>query len=286
MSYKLLAPENYEALLRKLASQLSFSSCPFVEARILIMLASGFDEQEFFKNLDRPVKPQVLKKVSTLLQKRKDGWPIAYLTGKKEFWSLEFKVNRQVLIPRPETELIVEKALELHLPERPNILDMGTGCGNLAVALAKEKPTARITACDLSLRALKIARENAARHKVRNIKFVKSDLLGLFIRRREKFDLIVSNPPYVSEEEWKKLDRPVRDFEPRRALVAGPTGLEIIKKLIAQAPACLSQGGYLLLEIGSRQADSVLALVDDSWAESEIFSDYAGWPRVLYLKRK
>lgn len=286
MNYKKNPPQKLETLFRQLAAQLTFSSCPFVEARLLLQLATGLEENSFFMHLDQPVSRRLQKKVWLLLQKRKEGWPIAYLTGKKEFWSLQFKVNRQVLIPRPETELLVEKALSLELPERPNILDVGTGCGNIAVALGREWPEARITACDLSLRALKMARENAARNKVRNINFVKSNLLDYFIQRRKKFDLIVSNPPYVSEEEWKKLDRPVRDFEPRRALVAGPTGLEIIKKLMTQAPLCLQRAGYLLMEIGANQAEQVLKLVEENWQEVEILKDYAGFSRAVCLRKK
>lgn len=286
MNYKKNQPQKLEALFRQLAAQLTFSSCPFVEARLLLQLATGLEENSFFMHLDQPVSRRLQKKVWLLLQKRKEGWPIAYLTGKKEFWSLQFKVNRQVLIPRPETELLVEKALSLELPERPNILDVGTGCGNIAVALGREWPEARITACDLSLRALKMARENAARNKVRNINFVKSNLLDYFIQRRKKFDLIVSNPPYVSEEEWKKLDRPVRDFEPRRALVAGPTGLEIIKKLMTQAPLCLQRAGYLLMEIGANQAEQVLKLVEENWQAVEILKDYAGFSRAVCLRKK
>ena len=286
MNYKKNPPQKLEALFRQLAAQLTFSSCPFVEARLLLQLATGLEENSFFMHLDQPVSRRLQKKVWLLLQKRKEGWPIAYLTGKKEFWSLEFKVNRQVLIPRPETELLVEKALSLELPERPNILDVGTGCGNIAVTLGREWPEARITACDLSLRALKMARENAARNKVRNINFVKSNLLDYFIQRRKKFDLIVSNPPYVSEEEWKKLDRPVRDFEPRRALVAGPTGLEIIKKLMTQAPLCLQRAGYLLMEIGANQAEQVLKLAEENWQAVEILKDYAGFSRAVCLRKK
>lgn len=286
MNYKKNPPQKLETLFRQLAAQLTFSSCPFVEARLLLQLATGLEENSFFMHLDQPVSRRLQKKVWLLLQKRKEGWPIAYLTGKKEFWSLEFKVNRQVLIPRPETELLVEKALSLELPERPNILDVGTGCGNIAVALGREWPEARITASDLSLRALKMARENAARNKVRNINFVKSNLLDYFIQRRKKFDLIVSNPPYVSEEEWKKLDRPVRDFEPRRALVAGPTGLEIIKKLMTQAPLCLQRAGYLLMEIGANQAEQVLKLVEENWQAVEILKDYAGFSRAVCLRKK
>lgn len=250
----------------------------------MIQLASGFDENSFFKNLDRPVSRRILLKVNSLLRKRREGWPVAYLSGKKEFWSLEFKVNRQVLIPRPETELLVEKALSLKLPDCPAILDVGTGCGNIAVALGRERPEARIKACDVSLRALRIARENATRNRVTNVTFIKSDLLSYFLERGEKFDLIVSNPPYVSESEWLTLERSVRDFEPRKALVAGPTGLEIIKKILIQAPACLNPGGYLLMEIGAGQVEAVLDLVKDSWKEVETIKDYSGRPRVVCLK--
>ncbi|MBC7363412.1 MAG: peptide chain release factor N(5)-glutamine methyltransferase [Candidatus Aminicenantes bacterium] len=285
-NYKKNPSETLETLFRWLAAQLRFSSCPFVEARLLLQLALGLDENSFFKNLGQPVRRGVWKKVLALLKKRKESWPMAYLAGKKEFWSLEFKVNRQVLIPRPETEILVEKALSLKLPERPQVLDVGTGCGNIAVALGREWPEARITACDLSLRALKIARENAARNKVKNIYFVKSNLLNYFIRRRKKFDLIVSNPPYISEEEWPMLDRSVRDFEPRKALVAGPTGLEIIKKLIMQAPRCLKRSAYLLIEVGSSQAEVVLELAGENWQEAEVLKDYAGFFRAVCLRRK
>lgn len=286
MKYKTRKQETFETLFRRLASDLAFSVCPFIEARILIQLASGLDENSFFRNLDRPVNRRILNKVKTLLKKRKEGWPIAYLSGKKEFWSLEFQVNRHVLIPRPETELLVEKALSLKLPDRPAILDVGTGCGNIAVALGRERPEANITACDVSLAALKLARENAAENRVRNVKFIKSDLLDYFLKKGEKFDLIVSNPPYVSESEWSKLERSVRDFEPRKALVAGPTGLEIIKKLLLQAPACLNHNGYLLIEFGATQAEAISGLIDEYWDGFEIIRDYAGQPRVICLKMK
>lgn len=210
---------------------------------------------------------------------------MAYLLGKKEFWSLEFKVNRWVFIPRPETELVVEKVLSLPLPEKPRILDVGTGSGNIAIALAKELPSARVIASDLSKRALKIARENARKNQVKNVEFVQSNLLYFFLKSNLLFDLIVSNPPYVAEKEWKKLDRPVRDFEPKKALVAGPSGLEIIEKLIKQAWFCLKPGGYLVMEIGATQKKTVLELFGSDWGQKEILPDYSGLPRVVSARK-
>lgn len=272
-------------LFRQAARKLSHSACPFLEARLLIQLAGRMTESDFFRNLDSPVPKSLENRLNRLVKKRKAGWPIAYLLGKKEFWSLEFKVNRWVLIPRPETELVVEKVLWLPLPEKPWILDVGTGSGNIAIALAKELPSARVIASDLSKRALKIARENARKNQVKNVEFVQSNLLSFFLKSNLLFDLIVSNPPYVAEKEWKKLDRPVRDFEPKRALVAGPSGLEIIEKLIKQAWFCLKPGGYLVMEIGATQEKTVLELFSSGWGQMEILPDYSGLPRVVSARK-
>ncbi|MBC7362083.1 MAG: peptide chain release factor N(5)-glutamine methyltransferase [Candidatus Aminicenantes bacterium] len=272
-------------LFRQAARKLSCSACPFLEARLLIQMAGRMTESDFFQNLDSPVPKGLENRLNRLVKKRKAGWPMAYLLGKKEFWSLEFKVNRWVFIPRPETELVVEKVLSLPLPEKPRILDVGTGSGNIAIALAKELPSARVIASDLSKRALKIARENARKNQVKNVEFVQSNLLYFFLKSNLLFDLIVSNPPYVAEKEWKKLDRPVRDFEPKRALVAGPSGLEIIEKLIKQAWFCLKPGGYLVMEIGATQEKTVLELFSSGWGQMEILPDYSGLPRVFSARK-
>jgi len=208
---------------------------------------------------------------------------MAYLQGKKEFWSLEFKVNRQVLIPRPETELLVEKILSLPLSPRPCLLDVGTGCGNLAIALAHELPRAKIIGSDLFKRTLRVAEENARRHNLKNVRFIQSDLLEHFLKRKQRFEVIVSNPPYVAEDSWQHLARPVRDFEPRKALVAGPTGLEIISRLIDQASQCLVPGGYLVFEFGAGQEERLKNLFGPGWDELEILKDYSGLPRVASI---
>lgn len=277
--------KNLDQLFRRTAGQLSFSACPYIEARLLIQKAAGWDESEFFRRLDSPVSERLITKLSSLVRKRQAGWPVAYILGRKEFWSLEFKVNRLVLIPRPETELLVEKVLSLPLPEKSHILDVGTGCGNIAVALAKEKPLARVVASDLSTRALKLAAWNARKNGVRNISFVQSDLLRSFLDRKLRFEVIVSNPPYVSEKDWKKLDRPVRDFEPRKALVAGPTGLEMIEKLVSQSRLCLRSGGFLVFEFGAGQENKIKKFLGPGWLEPEILRDYSGLPRAMAIQK-
>lgn len=277
--------KNLDQLFRQTAGRLSFSSCPFLEARLLIQKAAGWDESEFFRRLNSPVPTGLVRRLSALVRKRRSGWPVAYLLGWKEFWSLPFRVNRLVLIPRPETELLVEKVLSLPLPERPRLLDVGTGCGNIAVALGKEKPLARVVASDISRRVLALAAWNARKNGVSNISFVQSDLLQYFIERKQRFEVIASNPPYVSEADWKKLDRPVRDFEPRTALVAGPTGLEVIRELISQSWSCLKPGGFLVFEFGAGQENEIRKFLDRRWSEPEILADYSGLPRVMTVQK-
>jgi len=280
-----LNSETLNNLFRRTARRLSISSCPFVEARLLIQTAGRLDETEFYTRLDSPDPQTLRKKLDRLIKLRKAGHPVAYLLGKKEFWSLEFKVNRRVPIPRPETELLVERALSFPLPEHPRVLDVGTGGGNIAIALAKELPDALVSGCDISKSALRIASENARRNQVRNAKFIQSNLLVYFLKKKLWFDLIVCNPPYVSEKEWKSLPRTVRDFEPKKALVAGPSGLEIIEKLIVQAWQCLRPGGYLVFEIGTGQKEAVLKLLGSGWCELQIISDYSGIPRVCSARK-
>ena len=281
-----MSSETLDQLFRKTAGRLGHSTCPFLEARLLIQVASGLSEADFFRHLDSPVKIAWKKKLERLVRKRLAGWPVAYLLGRKEFWSLEFKVNPAVLIPRPETEVLVEKVLSLPLSTEPWILDVGTGCGNIAIALARELPRARIVASDVLRRVLNLARENAKKFGLKNLKFVCSDLLDYFIARKLHFEVIVSNPPYVSEKEWGKLEPSVRDFEPRKALVAGPTGFEIINRLIALAPKCLKPGGYLVFEFGARQEKQLKTKFDQRWSELEIIKDYSGIPRVFCARFK
>ncbi|HWL92560.1 MAG TPA: peptide chain release factor N(5)-glutamine methyltransferase [Phycisphaerae bacterium] len=201
-----------------------------------------------------------------LVKKAADHHPIAYLVGRKEFYSLEFKVTPDVLIPRPETELIVERALAwvaAHPREHFRVLDIGTGSGCLAVTLARRVPGLHAIATDISPAALAVARENAAKHGVESrIQFVEADLLDLpyGLAPEGGFDLIVSNPPYVATRDAESLSRTVREYEPPAALFAGDDGLAIYRRLASGIAAMLRPGGLLLLEIGLGQADAVLDL--------------------------
>ena len=220
-----------------------------------------------------------------LVEKRNKGVPLSYLTGFKEFWSLPLAVSPAVLVPRPETEVLVEKVLELATRESEDILDLGTGSGNIAIALARELPRARIVAADISERALKVARRNAVLLKARRIEFLKSDLFSAFRGTGARFDFIVSNPPYVSRPEWEGLPAEVREFEPRRALLAGDSGLEMISRLVRRAGTYLKPGGYLIFEIGDGQRERVLSLFGRRWTEIETAWDLAGRPRVITARR-
>jgi len=214
--------------------------------------------------------------------------PLAYLTGVREFWSREFRVFPGVLIPRPETELIVEKVVEMSSGGEESIVDVGTGCGAIAVALAGELPSARILAVDVSRRALRAARLNAAGLPAGRIRFAEGNAPAVFknLLAPASQDFIVSNPPYIAEGEWASLMPEIRLFEPRRALVAGPTGLEFIRKLIRSAAFYLKPGGRLVLEIGRGQTDGVLRLFDEHWTESRVFKDLAGIPRVMTARKR
>lgn len=277
--------KNLEQLFRETAAKLSSSSCPFVEARLLIQAAGKMDESEFFRRLSEPVKLSAEKRLNQLVRKRLDGWPVAYLLGRREFWGLPFRVDRSVLIPRPETELVVERALSLPLPPEPLILDLGTGSGNIAISLGKELPSARIIATDISLRALKLAGENARLNEVTNIRFIQSNLFKAFEQRQLTFDLIVSNPPYVAQDDWQKLDRPVKDFEPRKALIAGRDGLKFIRQMVRKAGTFLKPGGFLVLEVGAGQEAEITRWLEPDWSEIEVLSDYSGFPRVVSARR-
>ncbi len=256
-----------------------------LEAKVLLLKAAALPEERFFAAPEAPCPARVEASFLRLVEKRRSGVPLSYLTKVKEFWSLPFAVTPSVLVPRPETEVLVEKVLELATRERESILDLGTGSGNIAVALASELPRARIVAVDVSERALRVARRNAALHKVRRIEFRRSDLFSAFRGTGDRFDFIVCNPPYVSRAEWDALPAEVRGFEPRRALVAGESGLETIGRLVRRAGSFLNPGGHLIFEIGDGQRDKVLSLFGRRWTEIETAWDLAGRPRVITARR-
>lgn len=221
-----------------------------------------------------------------LIERRLRGEPIQYILGECEFYGLPFRVMRDVLIPRPETEHLVEKALELAANfEQPRIVDVGTGSGAIAVALAHKLPAAQITATDMSAPALDVARSNAERNGVASrIRFAQGDLLAPVTG--EQFDVVVSNPPYVADNDRDVLTVEVRDYEPSVALFAGASGLDIYRRLIPQARDVLGSDGRLALEIGYGQSVAVASLLRDAgFAEMEIIADLQGIERVLACKK-
>lgn len=257
---------------------------PDLEAKLLLLECTSIQEKQFYSFPENNLSRAEERRFYKLVSKRLMGTPLAYITGVKEFWSIPFTISPGILIPRPETELIVEKVLELSSRENETIVDIGTGCGNIAVSLAKELPQARIVATDTAMKALGLAKLNASRQKISNIIFSRGSLFSTLPRLRleGKCDFIVSNPPYVSEEEWAKLDIEIRNHEPKSALVAGKSGLEVINKLIQGAPPYLKPGGCLLVEIGIGQRDKVLSFFDSGavWKKVNFFKDLNGISRV------
>jgi len=272
-------------LFRNGAALLGDRPQALLEAKVLLLRAAACSEERYLAAPESPCSARTEAFFRRLVARRLDGVPLAYLTGTKEFWSIPFEVSPSVLVPRPETEALVGKVLELSTREDEDIVDVGTGSGCIAVALAKELPRARIQAVDVSERALRVARRNAARHRAKHVEFRKSNLLSAFRGTGVRFDFIVSNPPYVSRSEWDGLPPDVRDFEPRRALLAGDSGLELIDRLVRRAGTFLKPGGYLIFEIGEGQRDKVLGLFGKRWTEIETAWDLAGKPRVITARR-
>ena len=268
------------------------SATPRLDAELLLAHALGCQRIELYTGYDREPDEEARSRFRELVRRRGAGEPVAYLVGYREFFSLPFRVTPAVLIPRPETELLVTTLLDLAktFPAEKvvEVCDVGTGSGVIAVCVAKHLPSARVTAIDICDEALNVARENAELHGVVDrIEFVQSDLLtGLPQNRR--FDFIVSNPPYVREDELGELPTDVRDYEPRIALLAGQRGTEVIESLLPQAVAHLNPGGWLLLEINPRVAEEVKNLITNQ-PELEfvdIRKDLARLPRVAMAQRK
>lgn len=222
-----------------------------------------------------------------LIQKRQQGFPLAYLTGKKEFWSLSFSVNTDVLIPRPETELIVEKTITFS-SNTGTLVDIGTGSGCIALSLAKELPETRIIATDISNKALETALLNAKSFGLKKIEFYRGNLLAPLkkLKLENNCDVLLSNPPYVSEEEWQGLSVQITQHEPKEALVSGQTGLECIEELIHHSPQYLKTGGFLIFEFGAEQKEKILSQFGQKWTDVHIYNDLYGIPRVVVAKKK
>lgn len=281
---------------------------PRLNAELLLMFTLNCDRAYLFAHPERELTAEEQARHDAALAERARGVPTQYITGHQEFWGMDLIVTPAVLIPRPETEHVIESVLELQASDlRPRtsddepqtsdfrgprsdflrILDVGTGSGCIALALAKEFPQAEIHATDISAAALEVARANAARHQLeKRIQFHQADLLqGLKI---SDLDFVVSNPPYVGESEEDQVQLEVRKFEPREAVFGGPTGVEVIARLLPQAYAALRPGGWLVFEISGTVASAVehlLTASKDGWENVRILPDLQSIPRVARARK-
>lgn len=260
---------------------------PRLDAEVLLAWVLGCQRIELYTRFDEIVAEEARSAFRELVKRRGQGEPVAYLTGSKEFFSLLFRVTRDVLVPRPETESLVVRGIDLCRKRGlVRIVDVGTGSGAVAVALARHLPEAVITAVDISPAAVAIARENVEAHGVEDrVRVLEGDLLA-GLPEGETFDLILSNPPYIREDEFAGLPQDVRDFEPRQALVAGPRGVEPLERLAAMAAHRLVPGGWLLVEIGPAQASEAVLAAAPHLEPAATLSDDAGIPRVVQARRR
>lgn len=263
---------------------------PRMNAEMLMMFTLERDRAYLFAHPERELSAEERVRYNDAIAQRSSGIPAQYITGHQEFWGIDLIVSPAVLIPRPETEHVIETVLPLiekgrisSPGSRLKIIDVGTGSGCIALALAKDLPTAEIHATDISASALEIARANAARHGLdSHVQFHESDLLAGFAP--SSFDLVVSNPPYVGESEQDQVQLEVRKFEPRNAVFAGPTGMEIIERLIPEAKAVLRPGGRLVFEISGTIVDRVKESLA-GWDAVQIKNDLQGIPRVAAARK-
>jgi release factor glutamine methyltransferase len=269
-----------------------------MNAELLLMFTLGCDRAYLYAHPERELTADEMNRYAAALAERSRGVPAQYITGHQEFWGMDLIVTPAVLIPRPETEHVIETVLELAgtrnadasqppadqpSPEKLRIVDVGTGSGCIALALAKERPQAEILARDISSEALEVARANAVRLQLNaRVQFQQADLLaGL---EPSSFDFVVSNPPYVGESEADQVQLEVRKFEPRQAVFAGKTGIEIIERLVPQAANMLRPGGWLVLEISGTVVGYMQKLLRN-WQQVEIIPDLQGIPRVVRAQK-
>lgn len=285
-------PATIAETLKQASQQLRDGQVPndLLDAQTLLAEALGKDRTYLIVNYNQQLSDELLAQYQCLIKRRAAGEPLQYITGHQEFFGLEFEVTPNVLIPRPETEIIIEETIRLveqcKIAE-PMIMDVGTGSGCIAVTLARELENANVIACDISPAALSVARRNAIRYKLETrVEFVTSDLLKA-VPETASADFILSNPPYVSSDELPQLQREVRDWEPHLALTDFADGLSFYRRLMDEAPARLKPGGYLICELGYTQSDSVLAMADRQiWEEPKLIDDLQSIPRTIVLRKR
>ncbi len=265
---------------------------PRLDAEVLLAETQGTDRVGLYTHFDQPLQAVELARFKQFIQRRLRREPVAYIIGKREFWSLTFKVTPDVLIPRPETEILVAEALKI-MPPTPHpdrirqLLEIGTGSGAIVTVLAKEIPSAKFVATDLSPKALAIAQENALRHGVQErIHFLQGDLFSP-LREKWKFDLIVTNPPYIRQEEFSSLAPEIREYEPRAALDGGKDGLDFVRRAFQGVTEFLQPQGWLLMEIGAGQDQEVRRIAEENpgLEGMEFIPDLAGIKRVFKARK-
>lgn len=270
------------------------SDSPRLDAELLLAEVLGLRRIDLYLQYDRTVTEEEVSRFRELTKRRAEGCPTAYILGRKEFYSLTFQVGTGVMIPRPETEHLVMEVIETCERERLSrvvIADIGTGCANIAVALAKDLPDASILATDISQEALKYAQLNIARHQLESrIQLLTGNFLDALRASgvSKKLDFVVSNPPYISEKEFQKLPAGVRDYEPAVAFLAGKDGLDAYRAIISQSAEFPKAGGHLILELGAGVSEKVKTLVEEGGHYSDIVirRDFSAIDRVLHASRK
>ena len=259
------------------------------EAASLLEHIMGRDRTFLITHAESALASSEVRRLRDMVERRAAGEPLQYITGHQGFYGLDFEVTPDVLIPRPETELLVETALGiLDKAEKPPLIcDVGTGSGCIPISILHERPFAQAIGLDISLPALRVAARNSARHNVRErLALVASDCFAALRSDRAPFSMIVSNPPYIAEAAHAELQREVRDHEPRVALTPGGNGLSVIRHLITDAPRFLDSGGHLLMEIGFDQHEAVGEIIDRQvWELLDIHKDLQGIPRIVVLKK-
>lgn len=258
---------------------------PRLDAEVLLAHLLDIERIQLYIKYDLPLESKEIAVYRELVRKRVERVPVVYLTGEKEFMSLPLVVNKNVLIPRPETEILVEYIIDYCQDreiEGPNIVDVGTGSGAIAVSLAHYLPAARVLGIDLSTKALQVARLNIDKLGYNGrVKVIKGDLLKPLLKmKKDNVDIVVSNPPYIPRNELESLSPEVRQ-EPWMALDGGEDGLACYRQLIKQAKVVLVRGGVIVLEIAYNQGKSVVDLFDDNWKDVKIEKDYAGSERLI-----
>ncbi len=264
-------------------------SSPRLNAETLLSMVTGLERFKLYTCWDKPLHPKELEEFRTLIKRRVAGEPLQYICGRQDFWTLTLEVNQDVLIPRQDSESLIEEVLNLFDKDRSlNILDLCTGSGNLALSLAYEYKAANILATDISQRSVDVAKRNAVLNNLENrVEFGVGDLFDVSILApyRSLFDLIISNPPYIPLDAVKELDSEVRLFEPPGALDGGDDGKKFYRKILAESPKYLKKGGILLFEIGAEQAADVCELFEDNaFLGITVKKDYCGNDRVIYGK--